>query len=105
MFLKKFNGRKEGVKSGFFKGMLTLDISIVRPVEGKKKCSIFSLEDGDKIITEEKELREHIESYYKNLFGPKELEVFQCKRISRALMRDFMQRRHLNWRNLSRWKR
>jgi hypothetical protein len=63
------------------------------------------LEDGDKIITEEKELREHIESYYKNLFGPKELEVFQCKRISRALMRDFMQRRHLNWRNLSRWKR
>jgi hypothetical protein len=30
------------------------------------------LEDGDKIITEEKELREHIESYYQNLFGPEE---------------------------------
>lgn len=36
----------------------------------KKKCSIFSLEDGDKTITRDHELREHTERYYKNLFGP-----------------------------------
>lgn len=38
----------------------------------KKKCSIFSLEDDDRVITGEHQLREHIEGYYKLLFGPEE---------------------------------
>jgi hypothetical protein len=36
----------------------------------KKKCTIFSLEDGDRTITRDRDLREHIEDYYKTLFGP-----------------------------------
>jgi hypothetical protein len=35
----------------------------------KKKCTIFALEDGDKIIKDPKEIREHVEMYYKSLFG------------------------------------
>jgi hypothetical protein len=34
----------------------------------KKKCTIFSLEDGDKTIVEEEELRTHIINCYKKLF-------------------------------------
>jgi hypothetical protein len=35
----------------------------------KKKCTIFALEDGERVIREPKEIREHVESYYKTLFG------------------------------------
>jgi hypothetical protein len=39
----------------------------------KKKCTIFSLEDGDRIVSGDHALREHIEGYYKKkLFGPEE---------------------------------
>jgi hypothetical protein len=38
----------------------------------KKKCTIFSLEDEDKIVTGEQALRAHIEEYYKKLFGAEE---------------------------------
>jgi hypothetical protein len=35
----------------------------------KKKCTIFSLEDGNREIRDPVDIREHIESFYKNLFG------------------------------------
>jgi hypothetical protein len=38
----------------------------------RKKCTIFYLEDGDRIISADHALREHIEGYYKNLFGREE---------------------------------
>jgi hypothetical protein len=38
----------------------------------KKKCTIFSLEDGDREIRDPAEIREHVETYYKDLFGNKE---------------------------------
>ncbi|OQU88913.1 hypothetical protein SORBI_3002G120601, partial [Sorghum bicolor] len=40
--------------------------------ERKKKCTIFSLEDDDRIISGDRALREHIEEYYKKLFGSEE---------------------------------
>jgi hypothetical protein len=46
----------------------------------KKKCSIFSLEDGDKTITGDHELREHIESYYKNFVTPLGLRAYLATR-------------------------
>jgi hypothetical protein len=38
----------------------------------RKKCTIFYLEDGDRIISRDHALREHIEGYYKKLFGQEE---------------------------------
>jgi hypothetical protein len=35
----------------------------------KKKCTIFSLENGESEIKDPKEIRNHVEDYYKNLFG------------------------------------
>jgi hypothetical protein len=35
----------------------------------KKKCTIFSLEDEDREIRDPAEIRNHVESYYKDLFG------------------------------------
>jgi hypothetical protein len=35
----------------------------------KKKCTIFAIEGGDGEIREPKEIRAHVENYYKNLFG------------------------------------
>jgi hypothetical protein len=35
----------------------------------KKKCTIFSLEDEGREIRDPAEIRSHIESYYKDLFG------------------------------------
>jgi hypothetical protein len=35
----------------------------------KKKCTIFALEDGERTIRDPKEIREHVEFYYKSLFG------------------------------------
>jgi hypothetical protein len=35
----------------------------------KKKCTIFTIEGEAGVIQEPKEIREHIEKYYKNLFG------------------------------------
>jgi hypothetical protein len=37
-----------------------------------RKTRIFQLEDGNSIITGDAHLKEHITSYYKNLFGPSE---------------------------------
>lgn len=37
-----------------------------------RKCNIESLEDGDEIISDPVQLQNHIESYYKNLFGKEE---------------------------------
>jgi hypothetical protein len=37
-----------------------------------RKTRIFQLEDGDSILTGDAQLKEHITSYYKNLFGPSE---------------------------------
>jgi hypothetical protein len=34
----------------------------------KKKCTIFALEDGERVIRDPKEIRDHVESYYKSLF-------------------------------------
>jgi hypothetical protein len=34
----------------------------------KKKCTIFSLEDGGREIRDPTEIRNHVESYYKELF-------------------------------------
>jgi hypothetical protein len=36
----------------------------------KKKCTIFSLEDGEREIRDTSEIRNHVENFYKNLFGP-----------------------------------
>ena len=42
----------------------------VKQLGGKEnKCTIFSLEDGDRIFLEETELMKHIVDYYKSLFG------------------------------------
>jgi hypothetical protein len=38
----------------------------------EKKCTIFSLEDGNRVISDELELRKHIVDFYKNLFGRKQ---------------------------------
>jgi hypothetical protein len=35
----------------------------------KKKCTIFALEDGERTKRDPKEIREHVEFYYKSLFG------------------------------------
>lgn len=35
----------------------------------KRRCRIEALEDGDRTITDQRELQLHIEQYYKNLFG------------------------------------
>jgi hypothetical protein len=37
-----------------------------------RKTRIFQLEDGNSIITGDAQLKEHITSYYKNMFGPSE---------------------------------
>jgi len=37
-----------------------------------RKTRIFQLEDGMDVITGDARLKEHITSYYKNLFGPPE---------------------------------
>jgi len=37
-----------------------------------RKTRIFQLEDGNNIITGDAQLKEHITSYYKNMFGPSE---------------------------------
>ena len=36
------------------------------------KTCIFQLEDGDRVICGDAELKKHITTYYKNLFGPSE---------------------------------
>jgi len=38
-----------------------------------RKTRIFQLEDGSNIITGDAQLKEHITSYFKNLFGPSEM--------------------------------
>jgi hypothetical protein len=38
----------------------------------KKKCTIFSLEHENREIRDPEEMKDHIESYYKELFGPEE---------------------------------
>jgi len=38
-----------------------------------RKTHIFQLEDGDITISGDVQLKEHITSYYKNLFGPPEI--------------------------------
>lgn len=35
----------------------------------KRKCQIAALEDGERIITDHKEIKKHVEDYYKELFG------------------------------------
>jgi hypothetical protein len=35
----------------------------------RKRCTNFGLEDGERVIRDPKEIREHVESYYKNIFG------------------------------------
>jgi hypothetical protein len=35
----------------------------------KKKCTIFALEEGDREIRDPREIRDHVEKYYKDLFG------------------------------------
>jgi hypothetical protein len=35
----------------------------------KKKCTIFSLEDGEREIRDPTEIRNHVEDFYKKLFG------------------------------------
>jgi hypothetical protein len=37
-----------------------------------RKTRIFQAEDGDSILTSDAQLKEHITSYYKNMFGPSE---------------------------------
>jgi hypothetical protein len=41
-----------------------------------RKTRIFQLEDGESIITGDAQLKEHITSYYRNLFGPSEDSLF-----------------------------
>jgi len=40
----------------------------------KRKTAIKSLEEGGRVITDPKELRQHIDSYYKKLFGREQTE-------------------------------
>lgn len=65
MPLKSFNGKNVEVKNGFYRGMQTLAIFITKIMAGRRNVQFFSLEDGDKVITGDKDLREHIEGYYK----------------------------------------
>jgi hypothetical protein len=39
----------------------------------KKKCTIFALEDGERSIRDPKDIRDHVESYYKSLFGKEKM--------------------------------
>jgi hypothetical protein len=41
MPLKKFNGKREGVKSGSFMVIATLVTFIIRPMEGKRSALSF----------------------------------------------------------------
>jgi hypothetical protein len=41
-----------------------------------RKTRIFHLEDGENIITGDAQLKQHITSYYRNLFGPGETSLF-----------------------------
>lgn len=46
---------------------------ISAPTNGQtRKCLIKELVDGDRILTETVELKEHITNFYKNLFGSEE---------------------------------
>jgi len=42
----------------------------------KRKTRIFQLEDGDKIIKGDEELKKYITNYYRGLFGPSENSFF-----------------------------
>ena len=42
-----------------------------------RKTRIFQLHDGDNIIEGDAHLKEHITSYYKNLFGPPDNSVVE----------------------------
>ena len=42
----------------------------------QRKTRIFQLEDGENTITGDDQLKEHITSYYKNLFGPSDTSLF-----------------------------
>jgi hypothetical protein len=44
-----------------------------------RKTRIFQLEDGESIITGDAQLKEHITSYYRNLFGPSEDSLFSLE--------------------------
>jgi hypothetical protein len=69
--LKRCNGRRGGEK-WLLQGDANIGYFHNKANGRKKKCTIFSLEDGDKTITGAQALREHIEGYYKCLFGPEE---------------------------------
>jgi hypothetical protein len=62
------SGGREVVRSGFWKGMQILLISIVLLMGGEGRM-ILSIEDGENVLTEEGEIREHILRFYKDLFG------------------------------------
>jgi mannosylglycoprotein endo-beta-mannosidase len=40
-----------------------------------RKTHIFQLEDGDSIIASDAQLKQHITSYYKSLFGPSDVSL------------------------------
>jgi hypothetical protein len=40
-----------------------------------RKTHIFQLDDGESIITGDAQLKQHITSYYKNLFGPSDASL------------------------------
>jgi hypothetical protein len=44
-----------------------------------RKTRIFQLEDGESIITGDAQLKEHITSYYRNMFGPSEDSLFSLE--------------------------
>ena len=46
-----------------------------------RKTRIFQLEDGDNIITGDAQLKQHITSYYKNLFGPSEVTLISLDEL------------------------
>ena len=46
----------------------------------KRKSRIISLEDGERVISDDEELRRHITDYYKILFGQGGQLTFICKK-------------------------
>jgi hypothetical protein len=66
-----FIGNKEPVFIGFWWGIQTHVFHSI--ANGKRrKCQIEFLETEDGRITQQKDLAQHVEGFYKKLFGPKE---------------------------------
>jgi hypothetical protein len=66
---RKFNGKKRGGLKWILEGDANTGYFHSMASGRKRKCTIFSLESDQGEIRDEVELKNHIENYYKTLFG------------------------------------